>query len=41
MDGRWRRKKGSGSLIEGRIFWSGREEEKKDREADIEELGRR
>ncbi len=40
MDGRWRRKKGSGSLIEGRIFGA-EEKEKKDREADIEELGRR
>jgi hypothetical protein len=40
MDGRWRRKKGSGSLIEGRIF--GRAEKgKKDREANGEELGTR
>jgi hypothetical protein len=39
MDGRWRKKKGSGSLIEGKIF--GVEEKEKDREADIEELGRR
>jgi hypothetical protein len=40
MDGRWRRKKGLESLIEGRIFGA-EEKEKKDREANIEELGRR
>jgi hypothetical protein len=40
MDGRWRRKKGSGSLIEGRIFGA-EEKEKKDREANIDELSRR
>jgi hypothetical protein len=40
MDGQWRRKKGSGSLIEGGNL--GREEKgKKDREANREELGRR